>query len=461
MMLEKTAVTVAPRHLVVQPARRTGHAADNVLFLLLIVGFFLGPMKMMGNPWIAYLLPDLLAVLAILLCLGGGLFPKSPLTKPILLLGLYCILELANPNSTFLRSILGLRSWLLYLGMYFVGINIFRSVRQLQWYCSLLVILGVVTGLYGVYQWYQGPEAIADWSEHYAQQAGIQWLSHTKEGKYVLVWRALSTFVAAGSFGGNMSLVMALAFSVAISRTVSSGWRLISVAAFAVMAMGIAASGSRSAVVRLVVMGAMVPFLFPGLWSKMRLSVSTSAVLAVALVLVSSYVGPVVSERFASLLDPMPFVWQWYERIVASVKLALDNPLGLGLGYTAGVPSFLRDDPLFRDLQITNMDSGYGSVALELGLLGLLLFIYFAFKTGIEGLKAWKKLPPGRLKDLLLGPALWAGALPVFSIIEQPQASLPSDMYFWLLVGMLMKASALQGSSHANRLLRPALHARK
>ena len=72
---------------------------------------------------------------------------------------------------------------------------------------------------------------------------------------------------------------------------------------------------------------------------------------------------------------------------------------------------------------------------------------------------AWKRLPAGRLRDLLLGPALIAATYPIVSVIFQPQASLPSSIYFWLLIGMLMKAPMLQRALDADQLLRTPVYA--
>src|SRR5439155_11325078 len=169
-------------------------------------------------------------------------------------------------------------------------------------------------------------------------------------------------------------------------------------------------------------------------------------------------VGPAVSERYETLLDVPGFVLTWYEYIRGSVEFALDYPIGAGLGFTAGVPTFLND-PLVTGFVTTTVDSGYGSAAVELGIPGLLLFLYFALRVGYEGARAWRRLPAGRLKDLLLAPALWAATYPVFSIIAQPQASLPSSIYFWLLIGVLMRFSERVAVHHEDRILRPALRA--
>ena len=72
-------------------------------------------------------------------------------------------------------------------------------MRQIERLYALLLGLGVVTGLYGVYQWKVGPQAFASWSEYYGEYAKIAW-----SGRTGLVFRAFSTFVAAGTFAGNI-----------------------------------------------------------------------------------------------------------------------------------------------------------------------------------------------------------------------------------------------------------------
>jgi hypothetical protein len=148
-----------------------GHVVDPMIWLLLIVGFLLGPLKLLGASWFAYALPDSIAGLVLLLVAlerlvaGKPLLATSRLTLPLVFLGAYCLLEVLNPEAPAVRSLMGLRSWLLYSAFYFVGLYTFRSVRQLERLYVLLLGIGFVTALYGVYQWEVGPEAFASWSE--------------------------------------------------------------------------------------------------------------------------------------------------------------------------------------------------------------------------------------------------------------------------------------------------------
>ena len=176
-----------------------------------------------------------------------------------------------------------------------------------------------------------------------------------------------------------------------------------------------------------------------------------------AALLVAFLIGPVISERFSTIFDPQAFFWKWFGPLTYGIRIAQEHPFGMGLGYTAGVPQFIPAQAI-RDLPTTNIDSGYGSAAAELGFVGLALFTYFALKVGIEGVRAWRRLPAGRLRDLLLGPALLAASYPVVAVIAQPQAALPSSIYFWLLIGMLMKAPRLERELDADQLFHSPMH---
>jgi len=434
------------------------HPVDLLVLLLLVVGFFLGPVKLLGISWISYISADGLAFAILLVLFAGRLavrrpvFAATPLSLSLLTLAVFCLLELANPEAPFIRSVLGLRSWVLYLGFFFVGFYTLRSIEQLQRIYAVLLVLGLLTAAYGIYQWQAGPESFAGWSEYYGQYARLAWAAQSGS-----VFRAFSTFVAPGTFGGNMALLMLLAFGVVASPRVRLHWRLLAGGAFVVMGIGIAASGSRGPVAHLMLAALVGIGFVPGIGRRISVGVIASLLAGIAVVLVAVLIGSVAGERFSTIFDPQAFFWKWFGPLSYGLQIARDHPLGMGLGYTAGIPQFLRTQA-FHDLPAINLDSGYGSAAAELGLAGLVIFMFFAFKVGIEGFRTWRTLAPSLLRDLLLGPALIASTYPVVSVIFQPQAALPSSIYIWLLIGMLMKAPMLQRAPDADKLLRTTVH---
>src|SRR5947199_3324600 len=174
-----------------------GRPVDLLLTLLIVGGFFLGPLKLFGVSWISYAGPDCLALLILLVVFAERvanqrpLFAASPLSVPLLLLAGYCVLELANPDSPFIRSVMGLRSWILYLSFYFVGLYTLRSVKQLERLYTLLGVLGLLTAAYGIYQWQVGPQSFTNLSDYYGRYARRMWSGQS--GFAVL--RAFSTVV--------------------------------------------------------------------------------------------------------------------------------------------------------------------------------------------------------------------------------------------------------------------------
>ncbi len=458
-MIDPVGSNRAPARSANRPA--AGQAAELLIALLLVVGFFVGPLKLLGDSWVSYLGADSLAVLILLMVAADRLIKRapliaaSPLSIPLVSLIVLCVLELANPEAPFIRSILGLRSWLLYPLLYFVGLYFFRSVSQLRKLYALLVVLGILTSAYGIYQWKMGPQAFATWSDQYGRYARVMWSSTGS----VSVFRAFSTFVLPNTFGENMALVMILAFSVAASPGVARWWRLLAGAAFGVMAVGIAASGTRAPVVHLLSAIGIGVLLIGSSGRRLKLVCTAALLTAAGIALVAFIIGPLVSARFLTVLDSESFFWKWFLPLGEGLRIAREHPFGMGLGYTAGVPHMLTT-PVFQDLPVTTLDSGYGSAAAELGFVGFAVFGYLAVKVGIEGIRTWRSLTPGALRDLLLGPALLAVTYPVVSVIAQPQATLPSTIYLWLLVGMLMKAPALQKELNADKLPPHEMHAR-
>jgi hypothetical protein len=440
----------------------TRHPFDLLVMLLLVVGFFVGPLKLLGTSWLSYVTVDGLAILIVALTFAqrvGSRRPvitASPLTIPILLIVGMCFLELANPDAPFIRSILGLRSWVLYLAFLFVGLYTLRAVEQVERLYTVLLVLGVVTASYGIYQWQVGPESFASWSDYYGAYARTMW---SAAGGHE-VFRAFSTFVLPNAFGSNMGLLMILALAVAASPRIRTLWRGAAAGAFALMGAGIAASGTRAPVVHLMLAAGMGLLFVSGGRRRVRIAGLAGAMVVVALLMVVFLVGPVVSDRFYTIFDPDTFFWKWFGALRFGIAIAQQHPFGAGLGYTAGVPQFVAN-AAFRGLDTTPVDSGYGAAAAELGIVGLGLFAYFAFKVGVEGYRAWNALPAGLLRDLMLGPALLAATYPLVSVIYVPQAMLPSSIYFWLLVGMLMKAPNLQKGLDANSVSPPEVYPRE
>jgi len=414
---------------------------DLIVMMLLTIGFFLGYMKMVFGSWTVYLIPDVLAASAIFVWLSErftkhlAILPQSPLTKPIVILCIYCFIELLNPMSSLLRSLAGLRSWILYLFLYFVGFCSLRNVHQVKKIYLLLILLGTITAIFGIWQWYN-PALFAQKGELFTQYSESSlWID--KQGHSI--FRAYSTFVLPGTFGINMAFVMLIALSIVLSPKIKFIFRLLMIPCLGLMSIGLFFSGSRAPFVILFFGMSIILFL------KWKVVTSVWILFIMASVTIGSvyFIGSFIIERFSTILDPKEFFWKWAYPLLRGLSIALVNPLGAGLGYTAGIPEFV-DDPRLKGFSTTNIDSGLGGAAAELGLLGFVIFVYFMVKLGIESIKSWKRLASGLMKDLLIVPTCYSIITVLASVIWQINASLPHSAYQWFLIGMLMKGKEIE-----------------
>ena len=415
-----------------------------VLVALLIgAGFFLGPLKIGHGGWLAYAIPDTLGALVLVRWLAGelgqrgALIRSHPLLPPFLALAAYLLLQIVNPEAPFVRSVFGLRSWLMYTAFVFVGYAGYRGLDQIERLYRVLVLLGVVTSAYGIWQWRQGPAGMAALGGQYASYAETYGLMPWETTEGGPIFRAISTFTSATSFALNTALPILVAASLVLSPRARWAGKLLAAAAIAFMGGAMATSGSRFGPAFLV--GAVL--VIGALYGSARI-----LVLAVPLALLGVEIGAAItmdsmSARFLTLLEPDTYFWKWFNPLVGGFMIGVDYPFGKGLGYAAGLPTFADADAL-RDLpagSTNTIDSGYGMVAAELGVIGLPIFLWFAVTVGIAGLRAWRALPVAS-RAMFLMPAVWAVIFPVFTLFAAPHASLPTSAYVWLLIGMFLRA---------------------
>jgi hypothetical protein len=414
---------------------------DGIFIMALIVGFFIGYIKMALGSWVAYLLVDFLIASAItfwfLECLKNRLpiFPRTPLTRPIVLLIVYCLFELLNPMSPLLRSLAGLRSWVFYILLYFAGFYSFKSIRQMRLIYSILIILGVITAIYGIWQWYN-PELIAGSGGYFAEYAeSMRWT-----GAQGFILRPWSTFVMPGTFGSNMALVILIALSMLITQGTRLIFKILLIFCIGLMWAGLLVSGSRSPFVDLILGITVILFLM----GRANISISIIIIIITIISVIGAlyFLGFFILERFTTIFSFQEFVLKWAGPLQRGLRIAFKNPLGVGMGYTSGIPGFTSIS-VFKDLPTTSIDSGLGVAAAELGIPGFVIFVYFIFKIAIESLKTWKNTSSKQLRYLLLAPVSFCVIIAVTSVISAISASLPKSIYQWFLIGMLMKARYL------------------
>jgi hypothetical protein len=415
---------------------------QGIAVALLVAGYLSGWLKIWYGSVLGYVMPDALCLLLLAMTLfrgrSSGLpLPKNGLTSAVLLISLFCVLEVVNPLSPFIRSLAGLRSWLLYTWLLFAGYSMLQSRRQIEQFYAIILGFSLVTAAYGLHQWHQGPKALTEQTTNRTLQrygAAYTWGA----GKSGRVFRAFSTYVTPAAFGTNMMLGLLVALVVICRKGGTRTLRYLAISAAPLMAAGLAASGSRAPMVSLVVGMATILFLYRG-----RAAIPLALLALCGVVAATNLTTSLVGQRFASILD-FPFAMQkWSGPLGVGLGIAAKDPFGRGLGYTQGMPWLLSNRDALGTVETTNVDSGIGAAAAELGVIGVLIFLYMLTQLTVCPLRSWRSIPQEELKSLLIAPVAFAITLAVTAVIGSLNAFLPQSIYFWLLIGMVFKAPYL------------------
>jgi hypothetical protein len=258
-----------------------------------------------------------------------------------------------------LVQLLGLRPALLFLPLMLLGAMANRQdwVAFATW--GAFVAIGSALVMAGEYYW--GVEQFFPVND----ASKIIYLSRDiGAGQY----RLPATFSSAHAYGGTMAALVPLT----ILLVESEGWRRrLGVVALAAGVLGVFACGARSPVITLAVIaiGMSVRILKK---PALRAAVLTAAVLV-------GFVVPQESrfQRFETLSDSVYVE----SRVAGSVNSGLldivtDYPFGRGLGSAVGtsIPYFLADEakPQY------GMENEYSRIAVEQGILGVVLWLLFA-----------------------------------------------------------------------------------
>lgn len=298
------------------------------------------------------------------------------------------------------------------------------TARDRDTLVSIVMAVGVVTALVGLWQQVVGAAYLVDLGYSYTQQVRTA-------GDLL---RSFSTFDAPFAFGlyVMMSLLVGGAAAIAEPRR----WRnTLFLCATPVMVAGMGVS-----IVRASYLGLAVGLVWLAVHRHRHLlALLASAVVAalVALLFVSPRVlAPLLSSNSLGQRG------NGWSSILSSV---LNHPVGLGLG-ASGSAADRTAQALGRSTSATYQpDNYYVKVVLELGPIGLWLFVLVLVYAAVCTLRASRYLR-GRDAALAVGVSASVVAAAVASFFATYLEIFPLDVYFWLLLGVVGCSVSQRGS---------------
>jgi hypothetical protein len=422
--------------------------------------------KYLGNNMIIYFAKDFLAVV---LYLSFFIARRATLTKlyrppfliPFLVFFWYCVLQVFNPASTsFFYGLMGLKLCFLYAPLLFVGHALVVSEKDLRRFFFFNSVLILVVAGFGLAQSILGhtflnPEVVQE------DIRDLSTLYRTSPITGLTAYRPTSFFVSAGRFQNFvvLSWVLTLGFAGFLLMRKQTGRMLVFVTVGIVAAAALMTASRSVFLWDLAVAMVVAPAVIWGAsWAgEQRIRVvrairRAAVFVAIALSILVCIFPEEVSSRVAIYTETLSPYSPQSELSYRSETYPMQNfiaafryprwPYGYGIGTASlGVQYVARI--MHAEPMNIGVENGYGQLVIELGIVGLLLWILLAYAITLSAWRATKNL-----KGTVWFPIGFAIFLYAFLLVFPMSyygftayQDFVMNAYFWLTLGILFRVS--------------------
>jgi hypothetical protein len=392
---------------------------------------------------------------------------RPPFLVPVLLFVWFGVMQIFNPASTHLMfGVMGVKLFFYYVPLLFVGYALLNSEAELRRFffvnmilAAIIISLGIAQAIIG--HTFLNPAVAAD------ELRELSGLYRTSPISGLTMYRPTSVFVSTGRFG-NFLLVtwlIVFGFSGYILLRHKRGRSL----AFVVLALtvaGLALCSSRGVVLwssGSAIVGS-VAFVWGAPWRQREVlrvlrTVQRTAlsVLLGIVVLLATYPEALLSRVafYTETLSPSSSASQLQNR---TWDYPLQNflaafgydrwPYGYGIGTTSlgtqYIARFFKAKP-----PVMGVESGFGTLVVEMGIGGLILWFVMSFAILLSAWRVVKKLRGSPWFPLAFVIFWYAGLLlvPITFAGMAAYEDFVLNAYFWLLLGILFRLPTLAVST--------------
>jgi hypothetical protein len=425
--------------------------------------------KYLGNNMAIYFAKDVLVILIYISFYIARRNRKEkatfhpPFFAPLLVFLWFSVGQVFNPGSTSVfYGFLGLKLYFLYVPLMYLGYALIDSESDLRRFFMFNALLILAVGCLGIAQSIIGPTFL----NPAIMQEDIRDLStlyRTSPITGAIAYRPTSVFVSTGRFQNLIvtSWVILLGFGGYLVLRTKKG-RLLSFATIGVLAAASIMSTSRGVVMwcggsSLVVLAA---FVWGAPWRQREASRVVRSIQRVILlgglsIVILTVIFPeqvssrmaIYSETLSPYSTASELAYRTRDYPLRNFLAAFDTPRWM-YGYGTGTAS-LGIQYVARILRAPNtgvsVENGYGQLVVELGILGLLLWIVLGVAISLSAWKVVKQLR-GTPWFPVAFVIFWLAFLLFFPIgynsIVFYQDFLV-NAYFWILIGILYRLPSI------------------
>jgi hypothetical protein len=402
---------------------------------------------------------------------------RPPFLVPLLLFVWFGVLQVFNPASTSLIfGVLGLKLFFCYVPLLFVGYALLNSEEQLRRFFFVNIVLVLIIASLGIAQSILGhtflnPERPAE----EIRELSTNYRVSTVSG--LLSYRPTSVFVSTGRFANFMlvSLILVVGFLGYLLLRHRKG-RHLAFVALMLVSSAIVLGAARG--ILLWSVGSVLVFAVAFVWGapwRQREVIRVFRTVQRAALGISLGLGLLFFAFPEALLSRVAFYTETLSPGEASQlqSRSWDYPLSNFLGafgyerwpYGYGIGTLsLGTQYVSRIFHVKpptiGVESGFGTIVLEMGVGGLILWFVMSFAILFAAWRVVKKLRGSVWFPLAFVIFWYAGLLliPMTFTGMQPYQDFVLNAYLWLLLGILFRLPTLAVSAQFTAAAQPPRH---
>ncbi len=354
-------------------------------------------------------------------------FLQSPITIPIVLWILYNLIQFFNPSAVSqLAWMYTVRSVAILHLLYFIACYALNSYRRIVSVFKFMILMATFAALYGLNQEYIG----------FSRYEMIWLHSDMERFQLIFQWGRLRIF---SFFGDPTNFGMYLSYYAIISCILLTGpfktWQKVVLgiaAASMFLAMGLA--GSRTPFV-LVPFG-LIMFTFLTLNKKVILTIVFTFMLGSVFIFKSTNNAIIfrIQSAFSSTSSDTMDVRLNNQKMIQPFIRA--HPFGAGLGSAGQWGARFAPNSILAKFP---PDSGFVRIAVELGWLGLILYLYLLFKVVNFSIHCYLRVRHPKVKIIYLCLTVMIFMLFLASYPQEAIIQLPTSLCFYVTLAIIAR----------------------
>jgi len=354
-------------------------------------------------------------------------FAKSPISYYIIGWMIYSLIQILNPEAqSIVAWIYTVRSMTLLILLYFVCCFAFSSLDRIKWVLKFTIFLTLLSALYGLKQEWMG---YTSWER--------AWLfADPLRAELIIQWgreRVFSIFSDPTTFGILMAYMSV--FCVVLAMGAFKTWQRVALFIGAgAMILSMAYGGSRTPVV-------LIPAGFAFyviLTLKKEIILFTGIFFIIGTAAMMKGTSNPVMLRIQSAFNPGEDAsFEVRNKSQEMIRPYIQShPFGAGMGTTGIWGRRFSPNHWLADFP---PDSGYVRVAVEMGWIGLILYMLLLFKIQQQGVYYYIRVKDPQIKTLYLGLNIIVFLLIVASFPQEIIILLPTSIIFYISAAAIVR----------------------